>query len=115
MYRRNSRWLTILLVVGASLSCVCAPVGADEVGSYLQRHGLKQLLAVHLEQQLKEAKGELRTDLVRQLGKRPVPSLIDRRRAFYLSPRVILQVRRPAEGVIDSSHRFRGGRIRARH
>ena len=42
--------------------------GGDEVAAYLQRHGLKQLLTVHLEQQLIDAKGELKEELIRQLA-----------------------------------------------
>ena len=40
----------------------------DDVGAYLQRHGLKQLLTVHLEQQLIDAKGDLREELIRKLA-----------------------------------------------
>ncbi len=46
----------LLLIVSVAL-LLPGNARADEVAAYLQRHGLRQLLAVHLEQQLDDLAG----------------------------------------------------------
>lgn len=50
------------------LPLLCAPARADDVASYLQRHGLRRLLAVHLEQQLGQQSGAERQETVLRLA-----------------------------------------------
>ena len=76
MFPRSRNYLAILLL--ATLPVLMSETGVarvfgvsgggDDVSTYLQRHGLKQLLAVHLEQQLIDAKGEMKKELIRQLA-----------------------------------------------
>jgi tetratricopeptide (TPR) repeat protein len=55
-----------LLAVGITcIATLCTR--ADDVGDYLEQHGLKRLLAVHLEQQLERATGDEREQLLQQL------------------------------------------------
>ena len=61
MCRRSSVTLLVALLLAV------APVRADEVAAYLEQRGLDQLLAVHLESQLKPAGGDDREKLVLQL------------------------------------------------
>ncbi len=61
---RRSNVLVIALV---ALACTQAAYG-DDVAAYLERHGLQQLLAVHLEQLLEDQSGAGRDDLVLRLA-----------------------------------------------
>ena len=56
------RLLLICVVLGGP-----GVAGGDEVGAYLERHGLDGLLAVHLEERLKSVGGDERESLVLQL------------------------------------------------
>jgi len=59
----------ILLTISVLLfAAAAAPLRADDVGAYLERLGLRRLLAVHLEEQLESARGEARDAIVRQLA-----------------------------------------------
>src|SRR5262245_33618774 len=46
----------------------CFALPADDVADYLQQHGLKQLLAAHLEQRIEQAKPEDRNELILRLS-----------------------------------------------
>lgn len=63
MFRRSS---LIAATIGALL--LGATTRADEVADFLERLGLTQLLAVHLEEQLEEAEGEQRALIVARLA-----------------------------------------------
>lgn len=58
-------WLPLVVLIAMSWR---AAVHADDVADYLEQHGLKNLLAVHLEQQVEAAKSEERGDLVLRLA-----------------------------------------------
>ncbi len=61
---RRTRCVTIAAIF---LSLVQSGFG-DDVAVYLERHGLQQLLAVHLEQQLEDQTGQARQDAVLKLA-----------------------------------------------
>src|SRR5262245_60600716 len=65
MCRRSNRrrWF-----VAAILLALCAHARGDQLADYLQRLGLKTLLAVHLEQELESAPPEERTEMVERLA-----------------------------------------------
>ncbi|MHC4218607.1 MAG: hypothetical protein ACYSU7_09155 [Planctomycetota bacterium] len=65
MLRRTSHWLLIMCAAALTVS---ATAQADVVADYLRRHGLHQLLAVHLEQQLHGLSGEVRDELILELA-----------------------------------------------
>ncbi len=50
------------------LALATAPGAADDLSAYLERHGLNELLAVHLEQQLADATGEERDAMLVRLA-----------------------------------------------
>ena len=56
----------LLLIVSVAL-LLPGNARGDEVAAYLQRHGLRQLLAVHLEQQLDDLAGPERQELILRL------------------------------------------------
>ncbi|NNM25329.1 MAG: hypothetical protein HKO59_04980 [Phycisphaerales bacterium] len=58
------------IVVAMLVGVVAAarPASADDVASYLERYGLTQLLAVHLEQLVESANGEERRELIVRLS-----------------------------------------------
>ncbi len=58
---------TVPPAILAGLLLAVTPLRADEVAAYLEQRGLDQLLAVHLEEQLKPAGGADREKLVLQL------------------------------------------------
>lgn len=57
--------LLFALVFGLSLR---SPARADDLASYLEQHGLTQLLAVHFEEQLAAATGEQKEAIVKRLA-----------------------------------------------
>ncbi len=61
------RAAVVALICAAAL-LVAAPLRADDVAAYLEQHGLNQLLAVHLEQQLASATPEQREAIIRRLA-----------------------------------------------
>ena len=63
MCRRSS----VLVIALVALAYTQAVYG-DDVAAYLERHGLQQLLAVHLEQLLEDQNGAARDDLVLRLA-----------------------------------------------
>ena len=63
MCRRSS----VLIIAIVALWLSPAVIG-DDVAAYLERHGLQQLLAVHLEQLLEDQTGAARDDLVLRLA-----------------------------------------------
>src|SRR5262245_34650968 len=64
----NKRMCAAIVAVLLAITCAArAGGGDDEVGAYLDQHGLKQLLAVHLEQQLEIAPPDQRTELIERL------------------------------------------------
>ncbi len=63
MCRRSS----VLIIAIVALWLSPAVIG-DDVAAYLERHGLQQLLAVHLEQLLEDQNGAARNDLVLRLA-----------------------------------------------
>ncbi len=63
MCRRSSG----LIIAAVVLACTQVGYG-DDVAAYLERHGLQQLLVVHLEQLLEDENGAARDDLVLRLA-----------------------------------------------
>ena len=63
MCRRSS----VLVIAAVVLACTQVGYG-DDVAAYLERHGLQQLLVVHLEQLLEDENGAARDDLVLRLA-----------------------------------------------
>lgn len=55
-------------LAAAVLLATCAVARADDVADYLDKHGLKFVLASHLEQQIEKAKDEERNQLVLRLS-----------------------------------------------
>lgn len=70
MYRRSDRGRILLLLIGALLACLAGARGAsaDDLADYLAERDLNNLLAVHLQQELRDAEGERRLELVEQLA-----------------------------------------------
>lgn len=60
--------LLLLVAMLPALFVVRTSCGADDVASYLERHGLTELLAVHLESQIAAAEGEVRDQLMLRLA-----------------------------------------------
>ena len=60
MFRRSSQVFLASLVLAAS-------AGGEDVARYLERHGLDDLLAVHLERQLETTGAQERDELIRRL------------------------------------------------
>jgi hypothetical protein len=65
MCRRGS---LLLLIPLACIAAHAAPVRGDEVAAYLQRNGLDELLAVHLEQRLEQATDQEHDELLLRLA-----------------------------------------------
>ncbi len=61
------RQSSVLVIALFALACTQAAYG-DDVAAYLERHGLQQLLAVHLEQLLEDQSPAARDDLVLRLA-----------------------------------------------
>jgi len=61
----------VLCFILACCAALLTPwsASADDVAAYLERHGLKQLLAVHLQQQMQSAQGEQRDQLAIRLAR----------------------------------------------
>jgi hypothetical protein len=67
MYRPSSKWRNLVLLLLTACAFVL-PARSDEVTDYLEQLGLKDLLAVHLEQQLEVAPSDQRAEIVAKLA-----------------------------------------------
>ena len=56
------------VIAPLALLVACAGAGADELEAYLQKQGLTQLLAAHLETKLDEVQGDERNELILRLA-----------------------------------------------
>src|SRR5262245_18807392 len=69
MCRRSRRWLSALVLSAPAWLGIGSAASADDVAAFLELHGLRQLLAVHLEQQLEVAKSaDERAELIAKLA-----------------------------------------------
>jgi hypothetical protein len=70
MFRRNRGILhpTLRLMFLVTIACVGGALRGDDVADYLDKHGLKFVLATHLEQQIDQAKEDERGELVLRLS-----------------------------------------------
>ena len=68
--RRFSRWLRVwaAFTIGACAAVWAPDACADDVADFLEQHGMRRLLAAHLEMQIEAAKVEDRGDLVLRLA-----------------------------------------------
>ena len=63
---KRTFWFAVLLSMAMLMTA--RAVHADDVAAYLEQHGLKQLLAVHLEQQLASADAAARSEILHRLA-----------------------------------------------
>ena len=63
---KRTFWFAVLLSMAMLMTA--RAVHADDVAAYLEQHGLKQLLAMHLEQQLASADAAARSEILHRLA-----------------------------------------------